>query len=119
VNLNFGVLSPVFVLSPVNNGAVLYQNMTRSFSQNSLAEQSQQHFIALDNFMLLRECLEHSRTSETSVQKGSKLDINLKISKIFWGGAQPIHRPSPDQGLKNHFLCPDERVATGEGRLAQ
>ena len=27
-NLNFGFLSPVFVLSPVNSGAVLFQNMT-------------------------------------------------------------------------------------------
>jgi len=57
VNLNFGVLSPVFVLSPVNNGAVLFQNMTRSFSQNSLAEQSQQHFMALDKFYAFKRIL--------------------------------------------------------------
>ena len=52
----------------------------------------------------LRGCLEHSRTAETSAQKCSKPDINLKISKILWGGAQPIPRPSPDQGVKPFFV---------------
>jgi len=30
-----------------------------------------------------------------------------------------LYRPTRSQGLKNSFLCPDGRVATGEGRLAQ
>ena len=134
----------MFVLSPINNGAVLFQNMTRSFSRNNLAEQSQQHLMALDNFMLLRVFLEHSRTAETSAQKCSKPDIqrirgflkwyalykstfylltylliNLKISNILWGGAQPIPRPSPDQGLKPFFVPRRTSCYTGEGRLAQ
>jgi len=84
----------MFVLSPINNGAVLFQNMTRSFSRNNLAEQSQQHFMALDNFMLLRVFLEHSRTAETSAQKCSKPDnFNLKMSKI--GNGEERHRSSP------------------------
>jgi len=101
VNLNFGILSPMFVLSPINNGAVLFQNMTRSFSRNNLAEQSQQHFMALDNFMLLRVFLEHSRTAETSAQKCSKPDnFNLKMSKIFRGGEQPLPRPHPPRSRR-------------------
>ena len=58
------------------------------------SKQSQQHFMALDNFLLLRGCLEHSRTAETSAQKCSKWDnFNLKFSKILWVGAQPLPRP--------------------------
>ena len=84
----------MFVLSPINNGAVLFQNMTRSFSRNNLPEQSQQHFMALDNFMLLRVFLEHSRTAETSAQKCSKPNnFNLKMSKI--GNGEERHRSSP------------------------
>jgi len=71
--------------------------------------------MALDNFMLLRGFLEHSRTAETSVQKCSKPDnFNLKVQKFSGEG----HSPSPDHGLKT-FLGPYGRVATGEGRLAQ
>jgi len=83
-------------------------------SRNSLIEQSQWHFMALDNFMLLRGFLEHSRTAETSAQKCSKPDnFNLKSSKIFWGGAQPLPRPWP----KNLFGVPTDELLRAKDDL--
>jgi len=58
-----------------------------------------------------QEILHHFGT-----QKDAKLC--LECPKIVWRPGPGPTRGTFSQGLKNAFLCPDGRVATGKGRLA-
>ena len=63
-------------------------------------------------------------TSQGSLEKVKESDWSGKVRECkMVASTTPLHRdrpsPPPHPGPKKPFLCPDGRVAMGEGRLAQ